>query len=82
MTTLDELRAAHPALGFALYAYEPGGPVTLEVLAPATNETFTFTGRTAGGVLDLVAQQLLPAPAVDEPETSDVFEDDTPDVFE
>lgn len=30
----DELRAAHPELAFAVYAYEPGGPVTLEVLTP------------------------------------------------
>lgn len=29
--TLDELRAARPALGFAVYAYTPGGGVTLEV---------------------------------------------------
>lgn len=29
--TLDELRAAHPELGLAVYAYEPGGVVTLEI---------------------------------------------------
>jgi hypothetical protein len=30
--TLDDLRARMPHLGFALYAYTPGGPVTLEIL--------------------------------------------------
>jgi hypothetical protein len=33
MLTLDHLRAALPNLGFALYAYDPEGPVTLEVHA-------------------------------------------------
>ncbi len=43
--TLDELRARHPDLGFALYAYLPGEPVTLEVLAEEGN--FTFVANTA-----------------------------------
>lgn len=34
MPTLDEFRAAHPDLGFAVYAYTPGGPVTLEIHQP------------------------------------------------
>lgn len=43
--TLDELRTSMPELGFALYAYEPSGPVTLEILAP-DGQTFSFTGKT------------------------------------
>lgn len=33
MTPFDALRAQHPDKGFAVYAYEPGGPVILEVHA-------------------------------------------------
>jgi hypothetical protein len=29
--TLDQLRLMFPWLGFAVYAYEAGGPVTLEI---------------------------------------------------
>jgi hypothetical protein len=39
--TLDELRALLPDLGFAVYAYDPRGPVTLEV--HAAEGVFTFT---------------------------------------
>ena len=48
--SLDELRAAHPLLGFALYAYEPAGPVTLEIHAP-DGGVFTFTGPTAAAAV-------------------------------
>lgn len=42
----DELRAAHPELGFSLYAQTPGGVVTFEIIAP-DGETYQFKGRTA-----------------------------------
>lgn len=29
--SLDKLRAALPGLGFAIYAFDPAGPVTLEI---------------------------------------------------
>ena len=45
MASLDELRAAYPHLGFALYAFEPGGDVTLEV--HDTGTVLTTTGPTA-----------------------------------
>lgn len=44
VNTLDDLRAAYPQIGFALYAYTPGGPVTLEV--HAAEGVFTFRGAT------------------------------------
>lgn len=45
MNTLDELRAAYPHLSLALYAYTPGGPVTLECIV--NGEVIgKFTGRT------------------------------------
>lgn len=44
--TFDDIRAAHPELAIALYALEPGGAVTLEVLTP-DGQSFTFTRPTA-----------------------------------
>lgn len=43
--TLDHLRAKYPHLGFAVYAYTPGGPVTLECINQ-DGATFKFSGRT------------------------------------
>lgn len=45
MTDLDALRAKYPHLGFAVYAFEPNGPVTLECLT-ADGKTFQFHGPT------------------------------------
>lgn len=42
--TFDELRATRPDLGFAVYAYTPGEPVTFEILAGG--DTFTFVAPT------------------------------------
>lgn len=45
MNTLDELRAAYPHLSLALYAYTPGGTVTLECIV--NGEVIgKFAGRT------------------------------------
>lgn len=41
----DTLRAKYPHLGYAAYAYVPGGPVTLECITPE-GQTFKFTGPT------------------------------------
>jgi hypothetical protein len=45
MKSLDDVRARYPHVGLALYAYEPGKPVTLECIG-ADGKTFKFTGRT------------------------------------
>jgi hypothetical protein len=42
---LDALRAKYPHLGFAVYAYDPKGPVTLECIT-AEGKTFQFQGPT------------------------------------
>lgn len=47
---MDELRAAMPDFGFALYAFEPGGDVTLEVITP-DGQTFQFVGPTEAAVI-------------------------------
>lgn len=65
MLTLDHLRAAMPELGFALYAYNPGGPVVLEV--HAADGVFTFEAETAAAAIALVL------PPEEEPAT-DIFE--------
>jgi hypothetical protein len=63
--TLDDLRAAAPDLGFALYAYAPanaGGPVTLEV--HAAEGVFTFDGPTEAAVIAAA----FPHQATEEPD--------------
>lgn len=62
--TLDDLRVAQPELGFAVYAYDPRGAVTLEVLAP-TGETFTFKATTEAAAIE----KAFPPPPP-EPETN------------
>lgn len=42
--SLDDIRAARPDLGLALYAFEPGGVVTLEI--HHAGEVYTFKGET------------------------------------
>lgn len=62
---IDDLRARYPTLGFALYAYEPGGAVTLEVLDGA--DVYTFQEATEADVI----AKAFPAPQIeaDEPAT-------------
>lgn len=61
----DELRTAYPDLALNLYAMEPGGLVTLEIL---TGEgTFTFAGPTAE---EAIAMAFPPEIAQTEPSTN------------
>jgi len=64
--SLDDARAAFPRLGLAIYAYEPGGPLTLEVHA-ADGQTFSFIGPTEAAVI-LRAFPSLSAPPAPEPD--------------
>lgn len=61
--TLDDLRAARPGLGFALYAMEPGGGVTLEV--HDGERLFTFKGSTEEAAIAVAFPP--PAPALRSP---------------
>lgn len=76
--TLDELRAANPELAFAVYALEPGGPVTFEVHTP-DGSFYTFLGESEAAAIAKAfpdagaAQAAHPAPAV-ETAKQDVFE--------
>jgi hypothetical protein len=65
--TFDDLRAAHPDLGFALYAYSAGEPVTLEVID--ADKSYTFTGWSASAAIAAAFPE--PEPAVQEEE--DIF---------
>lgn len=72
MATLDDVRAAYPHLGVALYAYTPGGAVTLECHAP-NGRTFKFTGPTEAAAIKSAFPELAPQ----EPEQArkvDLFE--------
>lgn len=69
MQTLDEARAAQPAFAMALYALEPGGPVTLEIITP-DGEPFTFEGPTEAAVL---ARAFPPVEAAPPPPEADIF---------
>ena len=55
----DAIRAENPDLGFALYALEPGGPVTLEIVTP-DGGLFTFKGATAAAAIEAA----FPTPSV------------------
>lgn len=70
ISSLDEARAANPDLGFALYAYDPDAPVTLEVHTP-DGQVFTWTGPSEANVL---SQAFPPAPEVSEMPTVNIFE--------
>ncbi len=71
ISSLDAVREQNPDLGFSVYALEPGGPVTLEIVAP-DEQIFTFKAAT------LEAALLLAFPPDNQP-----AEPDTPtDIFE
>lgn len=72
--TIDELREKYPTFGFAVYALEPGGEATLEVLTP-DGTIYSFKGKTVASAI----AEAFPAPAESakpaepEPQQGDVF---------
>lgn len=67
--TFDDARLLHPGVGFALYALDPHGPVTLEAHTP-DGAVMTWRAETEEAALAIA---FPPAPAA-EPETEeDVF---------
>lgn len=50
VVTFDEIREAYPKFGFAVYAYEPGGPVLLEIHTPS--DVFPFKAPTLDGAIE------------------------------
>jgi hypothetical protein len=52
MTDLDTLRRKYPHLAWAVYAFDPGGPVTLECIT-ADGKTFPFVAPTLAAAIAL-----------------------------
>jgi hypothetical protein len=77
--TLDELRAANPELGMALYALEPGGPVTFEIYAP-DGKVFSWRDATAALAIAQAFPPEQPEPLEPEPEPETAPE--TPGLFD
>lgn len=61
--SLDDVRAAYPHLGLAVYAYEPGGPVTLEI--HAAGQVFAFEAATEAEAVVTALPELEPQPPTD-----------------
>lgn len=70
--TFDEARAAFPHLGLAAYAYEPGGPVTLEAISEG--QSFTFVAATLQDAINRAFPADPPAPPAPEVEPPNVFD--------
>lgn len=68
--TVDDLRAAWPDVGVALYAYEPRGPVTLELLFE-NGERATFSAASEAEAL----RRILGAPEEHNEEERDEYDD-------
>lgn len=60
--SLDDLRRLRPDLALALYALEPGGPVTLEIIHDG--QVYSFSGTTeAEAILTAFPPTPEPQPA-------------------
>ena len=67
--TFDEARAAYPSMIFNIYAFDPGGPVTLETIVDG--QSFIHTGPTLQEALD---RAFPPAPAAPPDPPANAFE--------
>lgn len=56
---VDELRARYPGYGMALYALDPHGAVTFEVI-DAEGNLFTFIGATAAEAIAMAFPEEVP----------------------
>lgn len=69
MPDFDAIRAKYPHLGMAVYAFTPGGEVTLELLN-AEGKTFSFTGATLAEAIE----KFEPTPEPPAPPDASVFD--------
>ena len=68
--SLDDLRRARPDLALAVYAMDPGGPVTLEIYDGG--EVYAFRGETeADAILAAFPQPAEAQPAPEPPQLPD-----------
>lgn len=56
----DRLRAENPELALSIYALEPGGTVTLEIITP-DEQVFTFVGRSLADTINRAFPEPEPA---------------------
>lgn len=61
--SLDDLRERFPHLGFAVYAFEPGGPVTLEIHAPGGHVFPVIRPTLAAAIATAFPEVDVPDPA-------------------
>lgn len=71
--TLDDARAAYPHLGLAVYAFEPGGPLTLEVHAP-NGQVWTFPAATEAQALAAAFPAEEPTPVAEPEKPINIFD--------
>ncbi len=74
MISIDILRASFPNRGFAVYAYEPGGPVQVEMIWPDGSRMDATGATEEEAILSLVPELALQwfaaaAAPEDEPQT-------------
>ena len=70
---IDDIRARYPALSGALYFYEPGQPVTLEMI-DAQGKSFSFTAPTVAEVIAQAFPELTPTEPEPETPAASVFD--------
>ena len=70
---IDDIRARYPALSGALYFYEPGRPVTLEMIY-AQGKSFSFTAPTVAEVIAQAFPELTPTEPEPETPAASVFD--------
>ena len=66
MVDFDTIRAKYPHLGFAVYAYTPADPVTLECMT-ADGRSFKFEGPTLADAIAAGFGEEEPAPTPETP---------------
>lgn len=69
----DQLRAAFPRCGFAAYAYEPGGPVTLEIITSFGEPVAIQAATLADAIALATAAPPGAAPKPDPEPAADIF---------
>ena len=67
---LDDIRTRYPTLGIAVFAMEPGQPVTIETYTP-DGGVFSFTAMTVEAALAKAFPEMIEA---DEPTEADPVE--------
>jgi len=74
LSDLDQLREKHPDLAIGVYALDPGGPVTLEIITP-DQEVFSWrAGTLAAAIARAFPEPPAPDPAPEQAQPAvDVF---------